>query len=124
MYKYLYIVLVGLLIYLPSCSTLDFVSDNSSEIRSDNGLNDRGGRQRGDNNLKEYTLYDYGREWLDSLCCPMMGGRYAGSMGDHLAYNYIHDLLEGMGYHPITQEFRANNGCMMRNLLVMIPGGG
>ena len=69
------------------------------------------------------SLKDKGNEWLLKLCSPELGGRRAGSIYDSLAFSYLKNEIEKLGYDYSIQDFHTENGSLLRNLVVDVFGG-
>ena len=71
---------------------------------------------------EEELFEEQGKIWLESLCSKVFQGRRFGTDGDRLAFEYLRQELENMGYEPECQPFETESGVIGRNIIVSIPG--
>ena len=63
------------------------------------------------------------REWLDSLCSNTFMGRKTGSIYDEMAFNYLCETVDKLGYSYSIQEFPSLHGnSILRNIIVELEG--
>lgn len=72
--------------------------------------------------VQDKILLDAGKVWIDKLCCEDFAGRRVGTEGNRLAFEYICQELDKMGYTPESQIFSIENGTILRNIIVAVPG--
>lgn len=109
---------------LASCSFLDLSIDIQPDVKSMESESFVNNHEMDEILFmkEEEILLEKGKKWLFELCDSVYMGRRAGTKGDSLAYAFILNELEEMHYSAETQFFYTENGTLLRNIIVKIPG--